>query len=190
METFLHVIQIIAQVVLAGAAGVGAYVALRGLNAWRHQARFNQESPIARRALLATYKVREVIEQERTSNRMDRHLPPDAFRARYDTLRSRMADAMAEVETATFEAEATWDPRVPIALERLRTYALLLLKAVLLLATEAGEEAPVEMPDGGELPAGAVAYAPSKGKPDPFGDGLRDRVAQVEAGAKPRLRPS
>lgn len=121
MEKYLAVIK---DIVLCIAALVGAGVAVRGLNAWKHQISGKTEYELAQRVLKATYKFRESIRFVRNPGMFGAELPDppedhpagrsDAHKRWYSTSKAyearweKVRTSHIEIEAELLEAEVLW----------------------------------------------------------------------------------
>jgi len=61
MSSYAEWVAMASDIVVGIAAGVGAYVAWRGLGTWRQQLRGSSEYELSRRILRCTYQLRDAI---------------------------------------------------------------------------------------------------------------------------------
>jgi len=127
------VVPVMKDVILAGAAIVGACVAIRGLSTWNRQLKGSTEYDLARRLLKLIYRLRDAINQVRSSLMWAYEMPVPfeeeaqrmsseqkhyyglsrayqdyglsrAYQARWQ----KVADIWSEIQAELLEAEALW----------------------------------------------------------------------------------
>lgn len=192
-------------VVVAIAAGCGAFTAWRGLDTWREELQGRHEYDLARRILTALYRVREAIRAARSpamSSAEYESLPdrqPDDqpwsgkdMRYAYQQRWNRISEPLVELDAALLEAEALWgtvlnSPRAA----RQKCLAELWVNIVRHLRANAPDDLPflqrkpmtaeeIEQND-------AVVWDLGEGK-DAFGDQVAAAVREFEGVLRPHLR--
>ena len=119
-----QIISLIKDIILGGAAIVGACVAVRGLNTWNRQLKGSAEYDLARRILKLTYRFRDAINQVRhpAMRAYEIPSPPEeeaqhmsAERKRYYGLSrayqargQKVSDIRSALQTELLEAEVLW----------------------------------------------------------------------------------
>lgn len=112
---------VVRDLIVTGAAGVGAYVALRGLGAWRSQLRGQSEYTLAKRILMLLQKYRDALRATRHPW-MEYTLPEDAecqdlsreqrqyrgLQQAYEDRWGRVKDVRAELYPELLEARVLW----------------------------------------------------------------------------------
>jgi hypothetical protein len=177
-----------------------------GLRTWKRQAQYNVESALARRVLLGAYRVREAIQTVRNpsitigefkaalGDQWEMRVGRDQRKedaAVYARRWTAISDALAELDAAVLEADATWDVRVSPTTDPLRARISDLLKAIRLELDAFGSgqgrwEATKTDPGENFKVVYGVGRDPGS---DPFYGRVQEAVAQIAAAVKPRLRP-
>jgi hypothetical protein len=111
-------------VVLMIAGGVTAWVAVHGLNKWRHEMSGKNEYEAARNLIKATYRVREALRSARSPVMWSNEFPEsghdaDGFAHAYTSRFKAVIAALEEFETAGLEAEALWGATIKSATSEL-----------------------------------------------------------------------
>lgn len=129
--------------VVTGAAAVGAYVAIRGLDAWRSQLRGQSEYSLAKRILVLLQKYRDALRAARHPwmeytlsdddecqdlNREQRQYR--GLRKAYEERWDRIAAARAELYPELLEARVLWGETIDEALRPLFGVEFALLSAI------------------------------------------------------------
>lgn len=119
MSVTSEIISIIKDVVTIISLGIGAYIALNGLNTWKRQLTVQAEYNLARRLLIAVYKFRDAIHSASASikvhievfNVTDKYTDISKESIKEDFAELENTDANLKVEL--LEAETTWgdDPQ-------------------------------------------------------------------------------
>jgi len=129
--------------IVTGAAAVGAYVAIRGLDAWRSQLRGQSEYALAKRVLTLLQKYRDALRAARHPW-MEYTLPDDdesqdlnreqrqyrGLQKAYEERWDRIAAARAELYPELLEARVLWGDTIDEALRPLFGLELDLLFAI------------------------------------------------------------
>jgi len=122
--TCFQVLGLVKDIVLTGAAAVGIYVAIRGLNTWNRQLKGSAEYELTRRLLRCTYRLREAIKGVRYPVMWANELPspPEeagakmsseqrryygiskAYQRRWD----KVYEVRNELQAELLEAEVVW----------------------------------------------------------------------------------
>jgi hypothetical protein len=120
------------------AALVGAVVAVIGLNAWHRQLKGKTDYELARRLLKAAYKVRDAIrsvrnpaifEGEARAAQKEVEIDEPALKQNPNAARAfsvyqfrwkRLAEAMAELDAESFEAEISWGEGIKVKIREVR----------------------------------------------------------------------
>lgn len=110
IQTWLPIIKDIVTIL---ATGIAAYVGFTGLQTWQRQLRGNAEYDLARRVLLAVYKVRDAINNCRFHASLeeveaDRDGIAKAIKQMHDEAIAELEKAKASLEVELVEAEAVW----------------------------------------------------------------------------------
>jgi hypothetical protein len=136
-----EIVAIVKDIIVAIAAGIAAYVGIRGLNTWRRQLAGNTEYQLARNILTSVYELRDAIirvrdpfmsysaepdlseEKLRSLDRADRewHAMAQAYQKRWDPI----PPVMSRLNTNLWEAEAVWPKGKVIATKARELNALL-----------------------------------------------------------------
>jgi hypothetical protein len=105
IQTWLSIIKDIVTIV---AAGVAAYVGFRGLQTWQRQLRGNAEYDLARRVLVAVYKVRDVINNCRLlASELDSETM-DITKQIHESHFAKLDEAQASLDVELLETQAIW----------------------------------------------------------------------------------
>lgn len=115
---------IVKDVILASAAVVGAYVALRGLNTWNRQLKGGVEYDLTRRLLRTTYRLREAIKSVRNPIMWSAEMPTPSEEERkgmsreaihhygqgraYQLRWDKVAEIRNDLQTELLEGEVLW----------------------------------------------------------------------------------
>jgi hypothetical protein len=186
------------------AAGVGAFVAVRGLSAWRKQLRGKTDYELARRLLKASYKVRDAIrivrhpaiwsgeaaaaQKEVVVDDDDLKGNPNAGRAYavYHVRWKKVSEAMVELEAEAFEAEVSWGESAKEKIAGLRKHVGTLRFAVEQhiegMADRSSSNRP-KLPDYGDILYDKL----DPDNPDDFARSLNDAIGLIEAYLRPHL---
>jgi len=108
MDTIQSYITLIKDTVTCLAALVAAYVAITGLQTWKRQLTANAEYDLARRVLVAVYKVRDAIEGCRTSAWEGDSEIVDVTKRIHELAFTKLEDATANLDVELLEAQAVW----------------------------------------------------------------------------------
>jgi hypothetical protein len=120
----IEYLPIVKDAVIAAAAVIGAYVALRGLSTWNRQLKGGVEYDLTRRILKCTYRLREAIKGVRnpvmwgnempipeeseaskmTRDQLNHYGKANAYKKRWDIV----SEVRADLQTEMLEAEAIW----------------------------------------------------------------------------------
>lgn len=122
------VVGVLKDVMLALAAVTGAFCAIKGLGTWHRQLAGGADHEIARRLLLATYRLREAVrrarfpwmsKREKPKGLVESHEPsvggipdPDWTVTAWEARLEGVLEAHTELDAALLEAEALWGTKV------------------------------------------------------------------------------
>jgi hypothetical protein len=185
---------------------VGVFVAVRGINTWRHQLMGTADFDLAKRLLTATYRLRNALESVRNplitaeefANAIkETHLdikPEDPnFRAAstasvYEIRWRPVVEAYQAIELEAVEAEAIWDKEARTATSTIRKSVITLYNA-LGQVLEDMQSQTTPFPDKQSLEANrrivfSMALEPDK---DPFLKELNPAINAIEDLARPHL---
>lgn len=109
LSTGSYVVDLILRVVTLVVAVAGVYTAWQGLQTWRRQLHGQASFDVARRLILAVYKLRNEMQR-------DRYV---IGKSNYEFIMGQFAVATAEVTSISLEAEALLDGRIREAQEKL-----------------------------------------------------------------------
>src|SRR5215216_7272461 len=90
------------------AALVASYVALAGLDTWKKQLTANAERELARRVLIAVYKVRDAINDCRLIATDIDSVTVDITQRIHEKKFEKLDEAKADLDAELLEAEAVW----------------------------------------------------------------------------------
>ena len=123
-----EIVNVVNDLIVAGAAMVAAYVGLQGLDTWKRQIKSNTEYELAKKILTSLYKLREAIRsvrnpflqyspepdlpkeklEELDKREKDWYAYMQAYQKRWDPVN----DAKAELLANIFEAEVVWGSEI------------------------------------------------------------------------------
>lgn len=187
------------------AACIGAWVAIKGLNAWRRQLRGKTDYELARKILRASYKVREAIravrhpaiwnpefaaaEKQVVVENDDLKRFPDAARlfAVYQVRWSELSAAVTELDAEAFEAEISWGAPFRAKLLELRKLVSLLRWAVDRHIEKMADSSGRMQPPNQEVDDLIYDKSGKRG-PDDFAQKIQSAVSEIEEALRPHLR--
>lgn len=207
VECILQYSGAVKDVVLTGAAVVGAYVAVRGLNTWNRQLKGGVEYDLTRRLLRTTYRLREAIkgvrnpvmwaaempsppEEERRSmsrEAIHHYGQGRAYQLRWD----KVTEIRNELQTELLEGEVLWGNELHKKYELLfkLQHELFVTIHTYLRATDPGRsEQSREATQQVLEKRRDVMYDLSGESPDEFTQDLAAAIAGIESFLKPHLR--
>lgn len=205
MDCLAHLVSIIKDIVLAGAAAVGAFVAVQGLSTWNRQLKGGVEYDLARRLLKCTYRLREAIRGVRNPVMWAHEMPSppeqaasgmsadkirfygtaNAYQKRWDAVSAVRVD----LQTELLEAEALWGREVYTKFKPLDSLQLELASKLRLYLE-------VCNPDNHSRDTYQQAYHQKRDilydlgddeKPDDFDSEMSQAVTAIELFLKPHL---
>ena len=205
----MDVLGAVRDIIVAVAAIVTAYAAWRGVSEWQKQLRGQTEYQTARLVLHTTYKVRSAISMVRSPfmsagemtsgvHELDpeaKDLPPKSDEAQsrrlaagYGKRWQPLADAMEELATARYEAEAIWGPAAAVCLNDVKGCAVELGSSIqmYLLRERDGFYPPVS--DDFDKKVQAVVFGGGGEADDEFSVKIRQAFESVEAFYRPKLK--
>lgn len=184
METLPKILPALQSVVMIIAAGVGAYVAVAGLNTWRRQI----DNGVGRRVLAATYRVRDGIRRKRLHDTLFQH-PPELIREVCERVQRHVAESSAEFDAAVMEADAAWQKR-PISPDGndLKECVQMFHAAIAEISYDPYDDKPLEGPNEATWSIVSVACQQKKGRQDPYRDQIDRAVERIEKAVGRHLR--
>ncbi len=108
IKTFQDIVTLAKDIVTGLAACIAAYIGLVGLDTWKKQLTANAEHELARRVLVAVYKVRDAIEGCRLSAWEGDSEIVDVTKKIHDMNFEKLDTAKAGLDVELLEAEAVW----------------------------------------------------------------------------------
>jgi hypothetical protein len=178
----------IATCVVAVATVVGVCIAARGLGTWRTQLRGAHEFELARRLLLASYKMRTALAGVRRPSMMSGEAGDSSGEtpwevAAYERRWQPVQDAGAELQAVTLECEVVWGSRARDLFAELAEQIALLYQAVSTFV--ASKQQGSNVPD---LTTEERAVLYSAGPDDPYNTSLEAVIQRFEDYVKPHLK--
>jgi hypothetical protein len=190
--------------IVALAATTAAFVATRGLRTWKDQLAGQADYDLARRALLATYRLRDEITQVRNpaifpaeqskalqaaglSGDPTQH--PERLHLVYERRFGSLLAALSNLEAEALEAEVLWGRDLQVALSEFKPSIFELRLAIeRYLAWDTDRHAHAFKDDAEERKILDYVHNPSfYDRPDKFGGKIQAIVAKVESIVKPHL---
>lgn len=111
LALFVELSRVLKDAILAGAACIGAYVAISGLSAWKRQLKGKTEYEVAKDLLKATLQVRNRLQAARNpffSSGQSQAEIFDVMRQAFEDRFAQVDEAVAQLEVSLLEAEALW----------------------------------------------------------------------------------
>lgn len=186
------------------AACVGAWVAIKGLNAWRRQLKGKTDYELARKVLRACYKVRDSIasvrhpaiwsaEFDAAQKKVVIDDPtlkdyPDAAKrfAVYQVRWTRLSEALSELDAEAFEAEVSWETPIKAKLADLRRLVGKLRWAIN-EHIDARTDSQKRMQPQGKEADDVVFDKGDEHSPDEFSQKVQKAIAEIEEILRPHL---
>jgi hypothetical protein len=194
-------------VVLTIAGGIGAYVAVKGLNTWNRQLKGGVEYELTRRLLKQTYRFREAIKGVRNpvmwAGEMYSPAPEEAknmtleqkrfygMSTAYQKRWDKVTEVQTDLQMELLEAEALWGREVHEKIDQLFTLQHELWVAVHFYVTACNPDAPEGTRDAMNKVMQKnrdILYEISGETVDEFANDIAKAIGSIETFLKPYLR--